>query len=152
MALALYEPDIAANVAAAIRLCACLQVALHVIEPVGFVFDRRRLRRVALDYVDHCRLQRHVSFRSFDDWRRAAGRRLVLLSTAADDDHLATAFAAGDILLCGRESAGVPLEVDQAADLRLRIPIAARTRSLNLVQAAAIALGEALRQQSAFPR
>lgn len=151
VALAVYEPDMATNVAAAIRLCACLAVPLHVIEPAGFVFDQRRLRRVALDYADHCALQRHVSFRAFEDWRRSERRRLVLLTTAGRATHLDAAFQPGDVLVCGRESGGVPALVEEVADLRLRVPIRPETRSLNLVQAATLALGEALRQLGAFP-
>jgi tRNA (cytidine/uridine-2'-O-)-methyltransferase len=150
-ALALFEPEIAANVAAMIRLAACLSVELHIVEPTGFVFDRARMRRVALDHLDRARPIRHASFAAFDDWRAGAGRRLVLLTTAASSDHLALTYRSGDLLMVGRESGGASPEVHARADHRVRIPIAPGTRSLNVVTAAAIVLAEALRQQEAFP-
>ena len=150
-ALALFEPDIAANVAAVIRLAACLAVPVHLIEPLGFVLDRRRLRRVAMDYALHATLVRHPSFAAFESARRSAGRRLILLTTRAAASHLGVAYRPGDLLLLGRESTGAPPAVHAAADLCVRVPLAAATRSLNLVTAAAIVLGEALRQLDAFP-
>jgi tRNA (cytidine/uridine-2'-O-)-methyltransferase len=151
MQLALFEPDIAANAAAAMRLAACLEVPLHVIEPCGFAWDPVRLRRVGLDYLDHAHLVRHPAFAAFEEARRRQGTRLVLLTTAADLrlDH--ASFRPGDIVMGGRESGGVPEAVHAAADLRLRIPIAAGRRSLNLVTALAIALGEGLRQTRGWP-
>lgn len=150
-ALVLLEPEIATNAAAAIRLAACLDVPLHVVEPTGFVFDRKRLRRVALDYADQARLTRHPSIAAFDGWRRKAGRRLILMTTRGSVDHVAAGYQPGDLLMLGRESSGAPPEVHERADLRVRVPMAAGMRSLNLVTAAAIVLGEALRQLDAFP-
>lgn len=149
-ALVLFEPEIAQNVAAMIRLAACLGVDLHIVEPTGFVLDPVRMRRVALDYPDHVRLIRHARYAAFEEWRAGAGRRLLLLTTAAACDHLAVSYRQGDLLMLGRESDGVPAEVHARADLRLRIPIAPGTRSLNVVTAAAVVLGEALRQLDAF--
>jgi tRNA (cytidine/uridine-2'-O-)-methyltransferase len=151
MQLALFEPDIADNAAAAMRLAACLAVPLHVIEPCGFAWDPVRLRRVGLDYLDHADLVRHPSFAAFEAPRREQGSRLVLLTTAAGLRLEDARFRAGDILMGGRESGGVPERVHAAADLRLRIPMALDCRSLNLVSALALALGVALCQTRGWP-
>jgi tRNA (cytidine/uridine-2'-O-)-methyltransferase len=148
---ALYQPDIAANVGAALRLAACLDVPVEVIEPCGFVFDRARLRRAGLDYLGRARLTRHASWPAFEDWRRSAGLRLVLLTTRARTAHHRLAYRQGDVLLAGRESAGVPEEVHAAADALVRVPMAPGLRSLNVVTALALVLGEALRQTGGFP-
>jgi tRNA (cytidine/uridine-2'-O-)-methyltransferase len=149
--LALYQPDIAANTGAALRLAACLDVPVEVIEPCGFPFDRVRLRRAGLDYLERVRLTRHASWPAFESWRASSGLRLLLLTTRGRVPHHRCAFRPGDVLLAGRESAGVPEEVHAAADLTLRVPMAAGLRSLNVVTALAIVLGEALRQLDAFP-
>jgi tRNA (cytidine/uridine-2'-O-)-methyltransferase len=149
--LALFEPDNAVNVAAVLRLAACLAVPVVVVEPCGFVWDRRRLRRVGLDYLERVALSRVPSWSAFEARRRAEGRRLVLLTTRAATRHDAIAYRPGDILLGGRESVGVPDAVHASADLRVRVPLAAGCRSLNLVTALAIVLGEALRQTGGFP-
>jgi tRNA (cytidine/uridine-2'-O-)-methyltransferase len=149
--LALYQPDIAANAGAALRLASCLDVPLLVIEPCGFVWDDRRLRRAGLDYLAQATLTRFPGWTAFDTWRRDAGKRLILLTTRGRADHRAVAYRAGDVLLAGRESAGVPAEVHAAADLCVRIPIAPGRRALNVVTALAIVLGEALRQTDGFP-
>jgi tRNA (cytidine/uridine-2'-O-)-methyltransferase len=149
--LVLYQPDIAANAAAALRLAACLDVPVTVIEPCGFVWDRQRLRRVGLDYADQARLRRVASFSTFEAERRQAGGRLVLLTTQASGAHNEAAYRPDDLLLVGRESAGVPPEVHAASDLRVRVPLAAGRRSLNVVTALALVLGEALRQTEGFP-
>lgn len=151
MQLALYQPDMPTNAGAALRLAACLDLPLVVIEPCGFVWDDRRLRRVALDYLAGARLLRMASWSAFEARRRAEGRRLVLLTTRAETTHLAARYHPDDVLLAGRESAGVPEEVHGSADLRVRVPLAPGRRSLNLVTALAIVLGEALRQTSGFP-
>jgi tRNA (cytidine/uridine-2'-O-)-methyltransferase len=148
---ALYQPDIAANAGAALRLAACLEVPLLVIEPCGFVWDDRRLRRAGLDYLARAALTRFAGWAEFDAWRRAAGKRLILLTTRGDADYHAVAYRPGDVLLAGRESAGVPQAIHAAADLRVRVPIAARRRALNVVTALAMVLGEALRQTDGFP-
>jgi tRNA (cytidine/uridine-2'-O-)-methyltransferase len=151
MRIALFQPDIAANTAAVARLCACLDVPLEIIEPCGFVFDDRRLRRVGLDYLERAALTRHPSWDAFERWRVTNGGRLVLLSTHALEAHHDVAYRRDDILLAGRESAGVPDEVSARADLRVRVPMAPGRRALNVVTALAIVLGEALRQTGRFP-
>ena len=148
MRLALYQPDIPQNTGTILRLAACLDVPLDVIEPCGFVWSDNRLRRAGMDYADRARLRRHDSWEAF---RAAVPGRLVLLTTAGATDFIAFPFESDDILLFGRESAGVPDAVHQAAAARLRIPMAAGVRSLNVAVAAAMVLGEALRQTAAFP-
>ena len=151
MRIALFQPDIAANAAAVIRLAACLDVPLTVIEPCGFVWDDRRLRRVGLDYLQHAAIQRIASFAAFEEARRACNARLVLLTTGAGEAYHAVAYGPNDILLVGRESSGVPDAVHGAADLCVRVPMAPGRRSLNVVTALAMVLGEALRQTGGFP-
>ena len=152
MRLALFQPDIPQNLGAAIRLCACLGVFLDVIEPCAFPLSDRTLKRAALDYADRASIQLH---RSWDDFRaepeRSAGR-LVLFTTRAALPYTDFAFAPGDTLLFGRESAGAPEQVHAAAEARLLIPLRPGLRSLNVVNAAAMALGEALRQTAGFAR
>ena len=148
MRLALFEPDIPQNLGAFIRLSACLKVPLDVIEPCGFPVDDRRIRRAAMDYVDLARLQRHASWEAFK--RDRAPGRLVLLTTRGATDFPGVAFRTDDILLFGRESAGVPDDVHETADLRLRIPLQKGARSLNVALAAAMVVSEALRQTSGF--
>ena len=147
--LALFEPDIATNTAAVIRLAACLDLPLEIIEPTGFVFDPHRLRRVALDYLDRVELVRHPSLAAFERIRRAERRRLVLLTTQAPLGYTEAAFDPGDVLLAGRESAGVPPAVHALADLRVRVPIRPDCRSLNVAVALAIVASEARRQLGA---
>ena len=144
--LALYQPDIAQNAGAMLRTCACFGAAASIIGPTGFPSSDRHFRRAGMDYLDQLTIDRHDSWRAFEDWRRDSGRRLVLLTTKGATAHWDFAFAAGDVLLVGRESAGVPDEVHEAADARLRIPIRPQTRSLNVSVAAGIVLSEALRQ------
>jgi len=152
MRLALFEPDIPQNLGAFIRLSACLKVPLDVIEPCGFPVDDKRIRRAAMDYYDLASLTRHASWAAFRRDREFKGPpgRLVLLTTKGASDFPAVAFQPDDILLFGRESAGVPDEVHQAADLRLRIPLQRGARSLNVALAAAMVVSEALRQTSGF--
>lgn len=151
MNIALFQPDMAANAAAAIRLAACFDVAISMIEPLGFVFDDKRLRRVGMDYLDGARIRRWPSWNAFDEARCGKGHRLVLLTTRADQPYHQVSYREDDILLGGRESAGVPDEVHAAADLRVRLPMAPGLRSLNLVTALSMVLGEALRQTDGFP-
>jgi len=148
--LALYEPDIPQNTGALLRLAACFGVAVDLIEPFGFLFDDRRLKRAALDYAALAEVRRHVSWAAFLAGRDAESR-LVLLTTAGSVALDAFAFAAGDTILLGRESAGVPAEVHRAVDARIVIPLHAGARSLNVALAGAIALFEALRQTGALP-
>ncbi len=146
LTLALYEPDIAQNVGAMLRTCACLGVEAAIIEPAGFALSDRRLRRSGMDYLDALIIERHASFERFEAWRAEAGRRLVLLTTTGETALWDFAFRPGDVILVGRESAGVPGQARARADARVRIPIRAPLRSLNVGVAAALALGEALRQ------
>lgn len=150
MRLALFQPDIPQNLGAAIRLAACLGVPLDVIEPCGFPLSDAAIRRAAMDYAAIAQVKRHSGW---DAFRRDPARsgRLVLFTTKAPAALHDFAFQADDVLLFGRESAGAPAEVHQAADARLLIPLAPGARSLNLVTAATLALGEALRQIRAFP-
>ncbi len=151
MRLALYQPDIPQNTGTILRLAACLDVPVDVIGPAGFDMTDRNLRRAGLDYLDHVKLERHESFATYLEARRALPGRLVLLSSHANLNHTGFTFEAGDTLLLGRESAGVPQEVHDRADARLRIPMAPHMRSLNIAVAAALVLGEALRQTGGFP-
>jgi len=149
--LALYQPDIPQNAGTLLRLSACLNVAVDIIEPCGFVFDDRKLRRAGMDYLDHADYVRHVSWPAFLADLRARGRRLVLLTTMGEQRHDRFPFAPGDTIMVGRESAGVPPEVAQAAQARIRIPMRIGPRSLNVALAAALVTGEALRQLGGFP-
>jgi len=152
MRVALYQPDIPQNAGTILRLCACLDVAVDMIEPAGFQASDRAFRRAGLDYLDSVDLTRHRSFAAFQTWRRErAPARLILLTTRAETAYTDFAFAPGDILLLGRESAGVPASIQEAADARIRIPLRAGLRSLNVAVAAAMVLGEALRQTEGFP-
>jgi tRNA (cytidine/uridine-2'-O-)-methyltransferase len=146
--LAFYQPDIPQNCGTMLRMCACLGLDAAVIEPAGFPVTDRHFRRAGMDYLDHVTIERHVSWRAFEDWRESQGRRLVLLSTKASESYTGFAYAPGDILLVGRESAGVPEEVHRAAEARVLIPLKPPLRSLNVAVAAAMVAGEALRQIS----
>ena len=150
MRLALFEPDIPQNLGAFIRLSAGMGVPLDVIEPCGFPVDDKRIRRAAMDYYDLARLTRHASWAAFCRDRPAG--RLVLLSTAGATRLPEAVFRPDDILLLGRESAGVPPEVHERADLRVRIPLQGGARSLNVALSAAMVLSEALRQTSGFEK
>ena len=151
LALALYQPDIPQNCGTMLRLCACLGVEASIIEPAGFPVSDRHFRRSGMDYLDAVNVTRHVSWRAFEAWRAPTGRRLVLLSTSAAMPFTTFAFAPDDILMVGRESAGAPPEVHDAADARILIPIRSGMRSLNVAVCAAMALGEALRQTGLYP-
>ena len=151
MRIALYQPDIAQNTGTILRLCACLGLEAHIIEPAGFPVSDRAFRRAGMDYLTHIKLPRHVAWPAFELWRRNARLRLVLLTTRAPLSYLAHDFADGDVLLLGRESAGVPEEVHRAAEVRLAIPMQSHMRSLNVAIAAALVVGEALRQTAGFP-
>ncbi len=153
MRLTLYQPDIAQNVGSLIRLTACLGVPLDVIEPCGFPFDMRRIRQSALDYIEHVELVRHASWEAFLAFKTQyfPHARLLLLTTKGSDFHHQVQFLPDDILVCGRESAGVPEAVHAQADMRVKVPIRAETRSLNVAQAATMVLSEALRQTRSYP-
>jgi tRNA (cytidine/uridine-2'-O-)-methyltransferase len=149
MQIALFQPDIPQNTGTILRLCACMDVAAHIIEPAGFVTSDRHFRRAGMDYLDHVALTRHDSWSKFEQWRKDAGYRLVLFTTKAVSSYLDYQYRTDDILLFGRETAGVTDEVVAAADARLVIPIKPSLRSLNVAMSAAMALGEALRQTGA---
>ncbi|KMO38264.1 tRNA methyltransferase [Methylobacterium tarhaniae] len=147
--LALYQPDIPQNTGTMLRLAACLGVAVEIIEPAGFDVSDRHLRRSGLDYLDHVAITRHRSYAAFDAWRREAGIRLVLATTAGSLPYTAHAFRDGDCVMVGRESAGVPEAVHTDADARVMIPMRSGLRSLNVAVAAGMILGEGLRQLGA---
>jgi tRNA (cytidine/uridine-2'-O-)-methyltransferase len=146
MRIALFEPDIPQNTGTILRLAACLGVEAHIIGPAGFPVSDRAFRRAGMDYLDHVAIMRHTGWQAFEAWRAAAGARLVLLTTTAHVSYLDHAFRRDDVLLFGRESAGVPEKVHSAADARLVIPIREGLRSLNVAMAVAMAVGEAMRQ------
>jgi tRNA (cytidine/uridine-2'-O-)-methyltransferase len=150
MQIALYEPDIPQNTGTILRLCACLGMPAHIIEPAGFPITDRAFRRAGMDYLDHVALARHRSFATFQEWRQAQGFALVVLTTAAERSFLDHSFRDDQVLLFGRESAGLPEAVHAAADVRLRIPMRPGLRSLNVAMAAALVTGEALRQTDGF--
>jgi len=150
MRLALYQPDIPQNTGTILRLAACLGTPVEIIGPTGFDMTDRKLRRAGLDYLAQAQIMRHQSFAAFEAARRARASRLVLLSTHAAVPYVDFVFAGEDTLLLGRESAGVPAAVHAAADARLRIPLLEGRRSLNVAVAAAMVLGEALRQTGGF--
>ncbi len=148
MRIALYQPDIAQNAASLIRLGACLGVAVDIIEPCGFVFADKGFRRAGMDYLDQADMVRHTSWDTF--LRDRLPGRIVLLTTRSSEPYTAFAFQPNDTLLLGRESAGVPGDVHARADARLRIPLRMGLRSINVAQAGAMVLGEALRQTNGF--
>lgn len=149
MRIALFEPEIAGNVGAILRLGACLGAAVDLIEPMGFEWDDRRVRRTAMDYIDHVAIARHAGF---DAFKAAIGsRRLVLFTTKSRQSSYDFNFMADDVLLFGKESAGVPTAIADACHARLCIPIRRQVRSINLATSAALALGEALRQTATLP-
>lgn len=150
MRLALYQPDIPQNLGGILRLAACMQVMVDVIEPCGFVLEDKRIRRAGMDYIDQARLARHASWEAFLQ-QRPPCKRLVLFTTKSRESCMDYRFTPEDILLFGRESAGVPDSVAHACDARVTIPIATDARSLNLAMATAIGLTEALRQTGLLP-
>ncbi len=148
--LALYQPDIPQNAGTMMRMAACFGISVDLIEPAGFPTGDRAFRRAGMDYLDAVDLTRHSSFAAFEGWRKERGARLILLTTRGDKPHHEAAFRPGDILMVGRESAGVPDDVHAAADLRIKIPMRRELRSLNVAVSAAIVTGEALRQLKGF--
>lgn len=149
MRIALFEPEIAGNVGAVLRLGACLGAEIDLIAPMGFQWDDRRVRRAAMDYIDHVTIVRHAGF---DEFSATVGKgRLILLTTKSRQSVYDFSFLADDVLLFGKESAGVPAAVADACDAQLRIPMRPQVRSMNLATSAALALGEALRQTNALP-
>jgi tRNA (cytidine/uridine-2'-O-)-methyltransferase len=146
MRIALFQHDIPQNTGTILRLCACLGVEAHIVEPAGFPVSDRAFRRAGMDYLDQATIVRHESWQNFERWRAQQGLRLVLFTTEAATPYLDHRFTERDILMFGRESAGVPKDVHAAADARLLIPLQPGLRSLNVAMAVAMAAGEALRQ------
>jgi len=144
--LALYQPDIPGNTGTILRLAACLGVAVDIIEPAGFDISDRNLKRAGMDYIVAAALTRHVNWNRFDEWRASTGRRIVLASTKASGRYTDFEFLPTDILLFGRESAGVPDHVHDKADARVLIPMVEGQRSINVAVSAAMIIGEAMRQ------
>ena len=151
LTLALYQPDIPQNCGTMLRTCACLGVSAAIVEPAGFDASDRNFRRAGMDYLDCVEIARHASWTAFEDWRRGTGRRLALLTTKGATRYTDFAFADGDIIMVGRESAGAPERVHAASNARIVIPVRPGLRSLNVAVAAAMALGEAIRQISVLP-
>lgn len=152
MRLALYHPEIPQNTGTLMRLCACMGISLDIIHPCGFVFDDRRLRRAGMDYRDVAAVKHHTSWQDFVSWINRQNYRLILLDAKSDTSYTNFSFEANDILMMGQESSGVPQDVFQAIPHRLRIPMIPNCRSLNVALAAAMVVGEGLRQLSAFPK
>jgi tRNA (cytidine/uridine-2'-O-)-methyltransferase len=146
LTVALYQPDIPQNTGTILRMCACLGLGAAIIEPAGFLMSDKHFRRAGMDYLAYVEIARFAHWQAFEDWRVAAGLRLILLTTKAGLAYTEFRYQAGDILLFGRESAGVPGEVHEAADARLVIPLKPPLRSLNVAIAAAMVAGEAKRQ------
>ncbi|MBL8712076.1 MAG: tRNA (cytidine(34)-2'-O)-methyltransferase [Alphaproteobacteria bacterium] len=149
MRLALFQPDIPQNTGTLMRLCACLGVAMDIIEPCGFLLSDKNLKRAGMDYLDHLDMTRHMNWDSFKTAH--AGKRIVLLTTKTDQSFIDFKFAPDDVLLAGRESAGVPDDVHNSCDARITVPMAASVRSLNVAVASAMVLSEGLRQTRLFP-
>ena len=152
MRIALYEPDIPQNTGTILRLCACLGVEAHIIEPAGFPVTDRAFRRAGMDYLNQVTLVRHESFAAFEGWRALKRVSLVLLTTTAERSYLDHTFSIDQILMFGRESAGVPDAVHRAADTRVRVPMRPGMRSINVAMAVAMVVGEALRQTGGLPQ
>lgn len=148
--LALYQPDIPQNAGTMIRMAACLGIAVDIVEPAAFDVSDRHFRRSGMDYLERAAITRHDGFTAFDAWRRDAGHRLILAETDGATPHIDFAFRPGDIVMVGRESAGVQPEIYAAADASIHIPIQSGLRSLNVAVAAAMVLGEALRQLGGY--
>jgi tRNA (cytidine/uridine-2'-O-)-methyltransferase len=146
MRIALFQPDIPQNTGTILRLAACMGICAHIIEPAGFPTADRAFRRAGMDYLDQVDITRHESWHAFEEWRALEEARLILFTTQASISYLDHVFESADILLFGRESSGVPREVHEAADARLVIPMRPGLRSLNVAMAAAMTVGEAMRQ------
>lgn len=146
MRLVIYQPDIPQNTGTMLRTCACLGIGAAIVEPAAFDVSDRHFRRAGLDYLDHVDIERHASFAAFEASRRERGLRLVLATTTGAVRYTDFAFGADDLIMVGRESAGVPESVHAAADARVAIPMRPDLRSLNVAVSAAMILGEALRQ------
>ena len=149
--LVLYQPDIPGNTGTLLRLAACLDFTLHIIEPAGFRLDDINLKRAGMDYLELAKLQRHASWQVFEKWRKDLGFRLILLTTRGKTPLPEVKFLSTDLLMLGRESSGVPNEVHATADSTITIPMQKKARSINVALSGAIVMGEALRQTNSFP-
>jgi len=150
MRIALYQPDIPQNTGNIFRLGACLGVSVDIIEPTGFIFDDKKFKRSAMDYIDHIDFKRHIDWQHFHDWAQENKFRLILMTTKSKNSIYKFEFRSSDILLFGRESAGVPDEIQQIVDHRLTIPMKEGVRSINLSSSVALVLGEGLRQTNSI--
>ncbi len=146
MRIALYQPDIPQNTGNIFRLGACLGVSVDIIEPTGFIFNDKRFKRSAMDYLDHIDYKRHIDWQHFYDWKKENNFRLILMTTKSQESLYKFKFNPSDILLFGRESAGVPKNIHNIVDHRLKIPMKGGVRSINLSSSVALVLGEGLRQ------
>ena len=146
MRIALYQPDIPQNTGNIFRLGACLGVSVDIIEPTGFIFDDKKFKRSAMDYIDHIDYKKHIDWQQFYDWSQEKKYRLILMTTKTNQSFYKFQFQSSDILLFGRESAGVPDNIHQIVDHRLTIPMKEGVRSINLSSSVALVLGEGLRQ------
>lgn len=152
LSIALYQPDIPQNTGTILRMAACLDLHVHIIEPCGFALNDRTLKRAGMDYLERSQFTKHLSWDHFLSWAKGEDKRLLLATTKAEASFLDMTFEIGDILLFGRESVGVPDDVHNIADIRMTIPMRAGERSLNLAISTAMVATEAMRQLKAFPR
>ena len=150
MRIALYQPDIPQNTGNIFRLGACLGVSVDIIEPTGFIFDDKKFKRSAMDYIDHIDYKKHIDWQQFYDWSQEKKYRLILMTTKARQSFYEFEFHSSDILLFGRESAGVPDNIHQIVDHRLTIPMKEGVRSINLSSSVALVIGEGLRQTNSI--
>ncbi|KZK99277.1 tRNA (cytidine(34)-2'-O)-methyltransferase [Pseudovibrio sp. Ad26] len=148
--IALYQPDIPQNTGTLLRLAACMDVTVHLIEPAGFPLSDHALKRAGMDYIERAKLQRHMDWESFREWQLAEKRRLILMTTKGSRPYTQFAFKKDDLILMGRESSGVPEDIHQIADARLLIPMKNGMRSLNMAVSTGMVIGEALRQTDCF--
>ena len=150
MRIALYEPDIPQNTGNIFRLGACLGINVDIIEPVGYIFDDKRFKRSSMDYINHINYKRHLDWNAFLNWSKKNNFRLILLTTKSDNIYYNYNFKSNDILIFGRESAGVPKKVHNIVDKKITIPMVKDLRSINVSSAVALVIGEACRQLNLF--
>jgi len=150
MRIALYQPDIPQNTGNIFRLGACLGISVDIIEPTGFIFDDKKFKRSAMDYIDHIDYKKHIDWQHFYDWSKENKFRLILMTTKTNQSFYKFEFCSSDILLFGRESAGVPDDIHKIVDHRLTIPMKDGVRSINLSSSVALVIGEGLRQTNSI--
>lgn len=151
MDIALYQPDQPPNTGTLLRLGACMDVPVHIIEPCGFPFSPKAIKRYAMDYAEHVHMHHHLDWNNFQNWHQMSQRRLVLLTTQSPTVYSDFSFRPNDILMVGSESAGVPTDVHSYCDARVTVPMKTEVRSLNIAVALSMVLGEALRQTDLLP-